>query len=88
VQRKMEMVLERRGLAVWVEERVLRLLKDGASVHMTRGYADYAYGQEPDYTSVVGEPFAAEHYHEGYALAPYELSDLRMSTDEKVDLAA
>jgi hypothetical protein len=88
VQRMMETLLERRGLAVWVEERVLRLLKDGASVHMTRGYADYAYGQEPNYASVVGEPFAAEYYHEGYALAAYELGDLRMSMEEKVNLAA
>ena len=53
-------MLERRGLAVWVEEGVLILLKESATVRMAKGYG----------------------------LAPYELSDLRMSTDEKVDLAA
>jgi hypothetical protein len=89
MQRIVETLLERRGLAVWVEDRVLRLLKDGATVHMARGYTDYACGQEPDYFSVVGEPFAAEHYYEGYELAAYELGDLRMSTqEENVDLAA
>jgi hypothetical protein len=43
MQRMMETLLERRGLAVWVEDRVLRLLKDGATVHMARGYTDYVY---------------------------------------------
>ena len=89
MQRIVETLLERRGLAVWVEDRVLRLLKDGATVHMARGYTDYVYRQEPDYASVVGEPLAADHYYEGYELAAYELGDLRMSTqEENVNLAA
>jgi hypothetical protein len=79
VQRIMETLLERRGLAVWVEDRMLRLLKDGATVHMARGYADYVYRQELNYLSVVGDPFAAEHYREGYELAAYELGDLTMN---------
>src|ERR1051325_10573332 len=84
MQRMMETPLEWRGLAVWVDDRVLRLLKDGAMIHMSKGYRDYVYRQEPDYISVASEPFAAEHYHEGYALAAYELGDLRMSTQEKL----
>ena len=87
MQRITETLLERRGLAVWVEDRVLRLLEDGATVHVARGYVDYAYGRGPDHASVVGEPFAAEHYHEGYGLAAYELGALRMSIEEE-ELAA
>ena len=79
MQMIMETLLERHGLAVWVEDRMLRLLKDGATVHMARGYADYVYGQELNYMSVVGDPFAAEQYHEGHELAAYELGDLTMS---------
>jgi hypothetical protein len=80
MQRIMETLLERRGLAVWVEDRMLRLLKNGATVHMARGYADYVYGQEePNYMSVVGDPFAAEHYRQGYELAAHELGDLTVS---------
>ena len=74
-----EELLERRGLAVWVQDRVLRLLKNGATVHMARGYADYVYRQPPTYMSVAGDPFAAEHYCEGYNLAAYELGDVSMS---------
>ena len=88
MQRMMQTLLERRGLAVWVEDRMLRLMRDGATVHMARGYADYAHGQEPNYVSVVGSPFAAEHYHEGYGLAAYELGDLTMRTGEEQELAA
>jgi hypothetical protein len=80
MQRIMETLLERRGLAVWVEDRLLRLLKNGATVHVARGYADYVYRQkEPNYMNVVGDPFAAEHYREGYELAGHELGDLTMS---------
>jgi hypothetical protein len=79
MQRIMETLLERRGLAVWVEDRMLRLLKDGATVHTARGYADYVYRKELNYMSVVGDPVAAEHYREGYELATYELGDLTMS---------
>jgi hypothetical protein len=72
-----------------VEIRLLMLMEDGGSVHMIRGYADHAAGRQPNHEGVVGEPYAAEHYHEGYGLAAYELGDLRMSTqEEKVDLAA
>jgi hypothetical protein len=88
MQRIMETLLERRGLAVWVEDRMLRLLKDGATVHMARGYVDYVYRQEPNYISVVGEPITAEHYREGYELAAYELGDLRMSVEEEEASAA
>jgi hypothetical protein len=79
MQRIMETLLERRGLAVWVEDRLLRLLKSGATVHMARGYADYVYRQEFGYMGVIGDPFAAEHYWEGYELAALELGDLTMS---------
>ena len=79
MQRIMETLLERKGLAVWVEDRLFRLLKGGATVHMARGYADYVYGQERNYTSVVGEQFAAEHYREGRELAAHELANLTMS---------
>jgi hypothetical protein len=41
MQRMLETLLERKGLAVWVEERLFRLLKNGATVHMARGYADH-----------------------------------------------
>jgi hypothetical protein len=84
MQRIMQTLLERRGLAVWVEDRMLRLLKDGATVHMARGYVDYVYRHELDYTSVEGNQFAAEHYREGYELAAYELGDLTMSTEEEL----
>jgi hypothetical protein len=43
MQRILEILLERHGLALWVEDRLLRLLKGGATVHMARGYADYVY---------------------------------------------
>ena len=89
MQRIMETLLERRGLALWVEDCLLRLLKNGATVHTARGYADYVYRQERNYMSVVGDPlvgdplaggsFAAEHYREGYDLAAHELGDLTMS---------
>jgi hypothetical protein len=36
----METLLEQHGLALWVEDRVLRLLEDGATTHMARGYTD------------------------------------------------
>jgi len=84
MQRIMQTLLERRGLAVWVEDRILRLLKDGATVHMARGYVDYVYRQELDYAGAVGNPFAAEHYREGYDLAAYELGDLTLSIEEKL----
>ncbi len=87
MQRIMETLLERRGLAVWVEDRVLRLLKEGATVHVARGYVDYVYRQEPNYISVVGEPIAVEHHREGYELAAYELGDLRMSVEEEASAA-
>jgi hypothetical protein len=77
----------RGDLAEWVEIRLLMLMEDGGSVHMIRGYADHAAGRQPNHESVVGEPYAAEHYHEGYRLAAYELGDLRMSTQEE-ELAA
>ncbi len=80
MQRIMETLLERRDLAVWVEDRLLRLLKNGATVHVARGYADYVYKQELDYIDVVGDPFAAEHYHDGRELAAHELGDLTMSS--------
>jgi hypothetical protein len=79
MQRIMETLLERHGLAVWVEDRLLRLLNNGATVHMARGYADYVYRLEGTYMSVVGDPFAAEHYREGCELAAHELGDLTMS---------
>ncbi len=79
MQRIMETLLERRGLAVWVEDRLLRLLKNGATVHMARGYADYVYKQERDYMDVMGDAFATEQYHEGRELAAHELGDLTMS---------
>ncbi len=79
MQRIMESLLERRGLAVWVEDRMLRLLNEGATVHMARGYADYVYRKELDYMRVVGDPLAARHYREGHKLAAHELGDLTMS---------
>jgi hypothetical protein len=79
MQRIMETLLERRGLALWVEDRLLRLLKNGATVHMARGYADYVYRQERNHMNVVSDPFAAEHYREGRELAAHELGDLTMS---------
>ena len=82
MQRITETLLERRGLAVWVEDRVLRLLKDGATVHLARGYVDHIYGQEIDYVSGMGDLLAADHYHEDYERAAYELGDLRMSMEE------
>jgi hypothetical protein len=79
MQRIMETLLERRGLAVWVEDRLFRLLKNGATVYAARGYADYVYGQKPNHMSRADDPFATEHYREGYELAAYELGDLTMS---------
>jgi hypothetical protein len=80
MQRIMETLLERRGLALWVEDRLLRLPKNGATVYAARGYADYVYGQEErNHASAVSGPFAAEHYREGYELAAHELGDLTMS---------
>ena len=78
MQRIMETLLERKGLALWVEDRLLKLLKSGATIYMARGYADYVYRQERNYISVVGAPFAAEHYREGRELAARELGDLTM----------
>jgi hypothetical protein len=79
MQRILETLLERHGLALWVEDRLLRLLKGGATVHRARGYADYVYRQECNYMRAVGDPFAAEHYREGRELAAHELGDLKMS---------
>jgi hypothetical protein len=79
MQRIMETLLERKGLAVWVEDRLLKLLKNGATVHMARGYADYVYRQERNYMSVAGESFAAEHYREDRELAAHELGNPMMS---------
>jgi hypothetical protein len=66
-------VIESPDLAAWVRSRLLRLMEDGASAHLARGYADYAAGRELAHESVLADPFAAEHYHEGYVLAAYEL---------------
>ena len=63
------------GITRWLEERVLMLVEDGGTIALARGYKDYALGNEPDYASVAGEPFAANHYHEGYGLAQYELGN-------------
>jgi hypothetical protein len=79
MQRMMDTLLDRRGLAVWVEDRMLRLLKDGATVHMARGYSDYVYRKELDYMRVVGDPPAAVNYREGDELAAHELGDLTVS---------
>jgi hypothetical protein len=79
MHRMMETLLERCGLAVWVEDRMLRLLKHGATVHMARGYADYVYRKELDYMRVVGDPLAVGHYCEGRELAAHELGDLTVS---------
>ncbi len=79
MQRIMETLLERKGLTLWVEDRLLRLLKNGATVHMARGYVDYVNRQERNYMGMVGDSFAAEHYREGRELAAHELGDLTMS---------
>ncbi len=79
MQRIMETLLERKGLALWVEDRLLKLLKSGATIHMARGYADYVYRQERNYMGVVGAPFAAEQYRGGRELAARELGDLTIS---------
>jgi hypothetical protein len=79
MQRMMETLLERRGLAVWMEDRMLRLLKDGATVHMARGHADYVYRKQLDYMRVMGDPLAVGHYREGRELAAHELGDLTVS---------
>ena len=79
----MQGIMNRRDLAVWVENRLLMLMEDGGSVHMIRGYADHAAGRQPNHESVVGEPYAAEHYHQGYRLAAYELGNVTMSIVEE-----
>jgi hypothetical protein len=71
----MQAVMDSRELAAWVKSRLLRLMEDGGSVHLARGYADYAAGRELAHEKGVGDPFAAEHYHEGYRLAAYELGN-------------
>jgi hypothetical protein len=79
MQRMMETLLERRGLAVWEDDRLLRFLKKVTTVYAARGYADYVYGQEErNHASAVSGPFAAERYREGHALAAHELGDLTM----------
>jgi len=50
---------------------------------VARGYTDYLYEQEPNYMSVAGDPFAAEHYYEGYGLAAYKLGNLTMSVEQE-----
>ena len=69
-------------LTTWTEARVLMLAEDGGTLPFLRGYADYASGKTPDSTSVAGLPFEACDYHEGYALASYELGNL--TTTEEV----
>ena len=69
-------------LAAWVRSRLLRLTEDGASVLLARGYADYAAGRELAHESVLADPFAAEHYHEGYVLAAYELGTTTSTIEE------
>jgi hypothetical protein len=76
-------VIDSHELAAWVRSRLLRLMEDGASAHLARGYADYAAGRELTHESVLADPFAAEHYHEGYVLAAYELG-ITTSTIEEV----
>jgi hypothetical protein len=63
-------------LAAWVENRLLRLTEDGGSVHIVRGYADYAAGRWADHENVAGDAFAGKHYDEGYELAAYELGNI------------
>jgi hypothetical protein len=70
-------------LTTWAEARVLMLAEDGGTLPFLRGYADYASGKTPDYASVAGLPFEASDYHEGYALASYELGNIT-TTEEKV----
>ena len=69
-------------LAAWVRSRLLRLIEDGASVPLARGYADYAAGRELAHDSVLADPFAAEHYQEGYVLAAYELGTTTSTIEE------
>ena len=75
-------VTDSHGLAAWVRSRLLGLMEDGASAHLARGYADYAAGRELAHESVLADPFAAEHYHEGYVLAAYELGTTTSTTEE------
>jgi hypothetical protein len=63
-------------LTTWTEARVLMLAEDGGTLPFLRGYAAYASGKSPDSASVAGLPFEACDYHEGYALASYELGNL------------
>jgi hypothetical protein len=69
-------------LTTWTEARVLMLAEDGGTLPFLRGYTDYASGKSPDSASVAGLPFEACYYHEGYALASYELGNL--TTTEEV----
>lgn len=75
-------------LADWTRARIARLEEEGASEEMRAGYADYAAGLEPDYMSVAGEPLAADHYHEGYGLAAYELGPVTINGNEVEEVAA
>ena len=75
-------VTDSHELAAWVRSRLLRLIEDGASVPLARGYADYAAGRELAYDSVLADPFAAEHYQEGYVLAAYELGTTTSTIEE------
>jgi hypothetical protein len=70
-------------LTAWTEARVHMLAEDGGTVPFLRGYADCASGKTPDYTRVSGLPFEASDYYEGYALASYELGNIK-TTEEKV----
>jgi hypothetical protein len=63
-------------LTTWTQARVFMLAEDGGTLPFLRGYADYASGKIPNSTSVAGLPFEACDYHEGYALASYELGNL------------
>lgn len=81
-------IIEASELRSWVESRVLYLFEDGASVDFARGYKDFALGLEPDYSSVVGDPFGADDYHGGYALASYEVGDVVMVENEREEIAA
>jgi hypothetical protein len=43
-------------------------VRDGAGVRSARGYADRAAGPSSDREKALGNPFVANHYHEGYEL--------------------
>lgn len=76
------------SLDQWARERCELLAEDGARPAMVEGYLECAFGLSPSVERYVGDPFGANDYHEGYALAAYEIGPPELLSDRALELLA